>query len=280
MEEKKNLFRCPLCYRGDVVGKSNGNGTCTNCKNEFTYYKKTDTYFPKKYNKRYGNEKILANWREIYREYQSKKGLPAVEWDALAHSKAQEFQETKKYEEPSHDGIETSENPGWAGAVLWPFFIPIVGFIIGIVRMAKGQGERKKSGILCFLLSIFFMVLYIWIVASLSGGCYGGISNVGSSNPYIASVKGGYLESYPSQSVGSAVNVFISRPKWDTGITEDGQRIVNVTGEVLYMDEPAEILIQFMLHEDDSFEIYTMELNDIPINRLEQMGFIEAMYGN
>lgn len=280
MEEKKILFRCPLCYRGNVMGTTSGNGVCTNCKNEFVYFKKADTYFPKKYNKKYGNEKILINWREIYRKYQSQKGLSAVEWDALANSKAEEYTENQKKEQPAYDGIETSESPGWAGAVLWPFFIPIVGFIIGIVRMAKGQGERKKSGILCFLLSIFFMVLYIWIVASVSGGCNGGISNVVSTNPYITSVKEGYLESYPSKSVGSAVNDFISQPKWDTGVTEDGQRIVNVTGKVIYMDERTEISIQFFLHDDGTFEIYTMELNDIPINRLEQMGFIEAMYGN
>jgi hypothetical protein len=124
------------------------------------------------------------------------------------------------------------------------------------------------------------MVLYVWLVFGFSGGCYGGMTDTGSINPYIASVKGGYLESYPSKSIGSAINDFVRNPRWDTGLTDDGSRIVNVKGKVSYMNKPTEILIQFVLHEDDSFEIYTMELNDIPINRFEQMGFLEAMYEN
>lgn len=45
-------------------------------------------------------------------------------------------------------------------------------------------------------------------------------------------------------------------------------------------DGTAEIAIQFILHEDDSLEIWTMELNGQPLSKLEQVGFLEAMYGN
>lgn len=276
MEEGKKLFRCPICYKGEVRQTDKGNGICSNCRNEFVYFKNSGTYLSKKYNKKFGNEETLENWRSLYREYGPQNGLSVHEWDELAERKGKEFSE-KRREQRQYEGIETEEKPGWAGAVLWPVFFPIVGFIIGIVRMARG-GVRKKSGILCFLLSIFFMALYIGMTAGFAGGCGG--TAAGRSNPYVAMVRNGHLSAYPDETIGSAVDNFIGNPEWETGVTDDGERIVNVRGRVSYDDAPAEIAIQFILHEDNSLEIWTMELNGQPLSKLEQVGFLESMYGN
>jgi ribosomal protein L37AE/L43A len=276
MAEGEKLFRCPICYKGDVKQTKKGNGICSNCRNEFVYFKKNGTYLSAKYNKKFGNDRIRENWRSLYREYSPKNGLSVTEWNELAERKGEEFSD-RKQEESQHEGIEAEVKPDWAGAVLWPVFFPIVGFIIGIVRMARG-GVRKKSGILCFLLSLFFMALYIGMTAGFAGGCGG--TAAGSINPYVAMVRNGHLSAYPDKTIGSAVDDFIGNPEWETGVTDDGERIVNVSGRVSYDGAPAEIAIQFILHEDNSLEIWTMELNGMPLSKLEQVGFLEAMYGN
>lgn len=274
MAENQTLFRCPICYRGNVLEEKSGEGVCSNCRNVFEYNRKSGTYVPGKYNKRYGNEDILGNWRKIYREYKPKKGLTAEEWNELAEKKGGEYQARKEIEDERHEGIRTDENPGWAGAVLWPILLPIAGFIIGIVRMARG-GVRRKSGILCFSLSVVFLVVYPLLVFGLSGSGSAGGTSV---SPYISMVKEGALESYPDRTIGSAVKGFIRNPKWETGVTEDGERVVNVRGEVLYDEEPTEIAIQFLINEGDTFEITAMEAGGEPLTLFEMAGFIEAMY--
>lgn len=274
MNENTALFRCPICYRGNVLESQGGKGVCSNCRNVFEYNRKKNTYVPGKYNKRYGNEAVLENWRKIYREYKPKKGLTAGEWNELAEKKGGEYQARKEVEDARHDGIETEENPGWAGAVLWPILIPIVGFIIGIVRIARG-GVRRKSGILCLSLSVVFLVLYPLIIFGFSGsGSGGGVSK----NPYISMVQEGRLEAYPDRTIGIAVGGFVGDPEWETGVTDDENRVVNVRGDVLYDGEPSEIAVQFQINEDDTFEITAMELNGEPLNLFEIAGFIEAMY--
>jgi hypothetical protein len=240
----------------------------------FEYNRKSGTYVPGTYNKRYGNEAVLANWREIYREYKPKKGLTAGEWNELAEEKGGEYRAKKELEEERHEGIETGENPGWAGAVLWPILLPIAGFIIGIVRMARG-GARRKSGILCFALSVVFLAAYPLMIYGLSGGGFGGGAG---GNLYISMVKEGSLETYPDRTIGSAVRGFVRGPEWETGVTEDGDRVVNVRGEVLYDGEPSEIALQFLIREDGKFEIAAMELEGEPLSLLEIAGFLEAMY--
>jgi len=51
---------------------------------------------------------------------------------------------------------------GMIGYVILSLFIPIVGFIIGIVAMAKGKvGKRVGQGVALFLISIFSFVAYV-----------------------------------------------------------------------------------------------------------------------
>ena len=116
-------------------------------------------------------------------------------------------------------------------------------------------------------------------VAGFAGGCGGGTA-AGSINLYVAMVRNGHLSAYPNETIGSAVDDFIGNLEWETGVTDDGERIVNVRGRVSYDGAPAEIAIQFILHEDNSLEIWTMKLNGQPLSKLEQVGFLEAMYGN
>lgn len=44
-------------------------------------------------------------------------------------------------------------------------------------------------------------------------------------------VKNGTLEAYPQENVGDAFGGYLKNPKWESGVSEDGTRCVNVTGK-------------------------------------------------
>lgn len=92
------------------------------------------------------------------------------------------------------------------------------------------------------------------------------------------SVKNAKLTGYPNMTFGEAVDGFVGNPKWKSIIADDGNSYVNLTGEILLHDKKVDLLIQYKINSDDSFELNSMELNEIPQNMLMYMGLIEKMY--
>ena len=61
----------------------------------------------------------------------------------------------------------------WIGGVLLPVFVPLVGFIAGIVYVMKG-GEKRLVGLMCIAISIATF-LYWYSVLSTSEPGPGGV---------------------------------------------------------------------------------------------------------
>lgn len=109
---------------------------------------------------------------------------------------------------------------------------------------------------------------------------YYALSSSGTGDKYIQIVKNGTLDAYPQMTVGEAFDGYLDNPKWESGLSEDKQRFVNVKGGILYAEKEAEIAVQFFVNEKDgSFKYNACEINGLPQTNLIVWGLFENIYG-
>ena len=70
--------------------------------------------------------------------------------------------------------------------------------------------------------------------------------------------------------VGEAFDGFLSDPKWESGLSDDNVRFVNVKGGALYFGEEAELAVQFIIvdEKEGSFQYNACEVDGTPQNNL------------
>ena len=111
------------------------------------------------------------------------------------------------------------------GSLLLLFFSGLPIFAIGAVigTILSVVGTKRPWGLSKIIeLVVAVIVLVIALVTTLSSG--------GSGDKYIQMVKDGTLNGYPQMTVGEAFDGFLSSPKWESGLSDDNVRFVNVTG--------------------------------------------------
>ena len=84
-----------------------------------------------------------------------------------------------------------------------------------------------------------------------------------AEDPSISMVKSGVLDSCPDKNMNEMVNGFLGSPKWTSGISEDGQKFVNIEGRLTYAEKEVDGIIQFFVN-DDRFEFSALEFNEVP----------------
>ena len=99
------------------------------------------------------------------------------------------------------------------------------------------------------------------------------------SDPAVNSVKHGTLYSYPDRTVGQMVDGYFGNPRWESIVASDGNTYVNATGRILYAEKQVQILIQYKLNGDSTFELQAVEMNGVPQNMLFYTALLDAMYG-
>lgn len=149
-----------------------------------------------------------------------------------------------------------------------------VGAVLGIFLSALDIKKPVKFSRVMELIGAGIVVVVL-VVVSLGTGS-------GGNDKYIQMVKSGSFEAYPQKTVGEAFDGFLGNPKWESGISEDGVRFVNVTGKFYYYDEEANIIVQFIIENEktESFLYNTCELNGVPQNSLFFWGLLEAIYND
>lgn len=141
------------------------------------------------------------------------------------------------------------------GILPFPIILVVIcfplGTILSIIGTKRPWGLKK---IIEFIVPV--LVSLVLIIAFSSGG---------AGDKYVQMVKNGTLEAYPQMEVGEAFDGYLKNPKWESGLSEDNIRFVNVTGEILYYDKEVEIVIQFIVDEEnESFQYNACEINDVP----------------
>lgn len=153
-----------------------------------------------------------------------------------------------------------------------PPAIPVAGAAIGIILSTFGAKRLWGLSKILELVSAV-VLLVIVVVFTLSSG--------GTGDKYVQLVRDGTLAAYPQMTVGEAFDDFLSNPKWESIRSDDEARFVNVTGGIIYDDEDAEIVVQFIVDEEnESFQYYACEINNIPQNNLVVWGLFETIYGD
>ena len=148
--------------------------------------------------------------------------------------------------------------------------IPAAGVPIGIILSALGT--KRPWGLSKILEVAVAGILLVIIAASI-------LSSGGAGDKYVQMVKGGTLNGYPQMTVGEAFDGFLSKPKWESGVSDDNVRFVNVTGGILYYEKDAELAVQFIVDEKDgSFQYNACEIDGVPQNNLVVWGLFETIY--
>lgn len=145
-----------------------------------------------------------------------------------------------------------------------------IGVAVGIILSALGA--KRPLG-LSRILELVSAVVLLVVIAVVS------LSSSGTNDQYVQMVKEGTLNGYPQKTVGEAFDGFLKNPKWESGLSDDDQRFVNVTGKILYYDEEVNLAVQFIVDEKSgSFEYNACRINDVPQNNLTFWGLLEAIY--
>lgn len=88
----------------------------------------------------------------------------------------------------------------------------------------------------------------------------------------VKSVKGGYFTNYSYDdgypNVGRAFENYFSNPTWEAFTSDDDMDIVEFNGKFMYYDDETDCCLQFQMYEDGSFDIYAVEFNGIPQDKL------------
>ena len=103
-------------------------------------------------------------------------------------------------------------------------------------------------------------------------------NNMDETNKIIA-VKSGYIYSFSDEGpVGPAIDSFLHTNTWKYFKSEDNMDVVQCTGNCMYNDKKVEAKIQFVVNDDDSFEVNSLSLNDIDQELTNILAFLGKAY--
>ena len=103
-------------------------------------------------------------------------------------------------------------------------------------------------------------------------------NNMDETNKIIA-VKSGYIYSFSDEvPVGPAIDSFLHTNTWKYFKSEDNMDVVQCTGNCRYNDKKVEAKIQFVVNDDDSFEVNSLSLNDIDQELTNILAFLGKAY--
>ena len=167
----------------------------------------------------------------------------------------------------------------WGALLLLFLHLPIspailvAGVAIGIILSAIGA--KHPLG-LSKIIELVVAVILLVVVG------FSTLSSDGTGDKYVQLVKSGTLDGYPQMTVGEAFDGFLSDPKWESGLSDDNVRFVNVKGGALYFGEEAELAVQFIIvdEKEGSFQYNACEVDGTPQNNLVFWDLLETIYGD
>lgn len=96
--------------------------------------------------------------------------------------------------------------------------------------------------------------------------------------PHVLSVKNGHLDEYTDQTIGEAFEVFFGEPTWKYFKSDTQKDVVEFTGFLEYQGTEVKARMQFLLNEDDTFEVGAVSFNDVPQNQLTTNSLLSTVF--
>ncbi|MBR2477148.1 MAG: hypothetical protein IKB50_03315 [Clostridia bacterium] len=95
----------------------------------------------------------------------------------------------------------------------------------------------------------------------------------------ISMVKNGHPELIPDITYEEAYDNFFANPQWRGFEADDGSEVVEFSGECTYDGEDAEVYIQFVIEDEESFSMYYAEMTvGDETFEVDEQTFIELVY--
>ncbi len=96
------------------------------------------------------------------------------------------------------------------------------------------------------------------------------------NDPQILSVKNGNLDACTNKSLGRMVDGFMNDSIWSSGISENNQTFINVSGGINYAEKNVNAILQFIV-KGDSFQFNALEFNGVPQNNFLAAALLSKM---
>lgn len=97
-------------------------------------------------------------------------------------------------------------------------------------------------------------------------------------NAEIRIVKNGTLEACPKATVQEMVNGFMGSPLWASGVTEEGETFVNVSGDISVHEKKVRAVLQFFVDKKEgTFRFNALEFNGVPQPLIAAVAMMKKM---
>lgn len=105
------------------------------------------------------------------------------------------------------------------------------------------------------------------------------VSIADSNDPYVLSVKNGYPVDRPDQLYGDTFEQFFGSPTWTYFKAEDGEHVVEFTGNMMYMDSEVKARLQFIVNDDlETFEVGALSFNEVLQDQLITNAVLQTVF--
>jgi len=125
-----------------------------------------------------------------------------------------------------------------------------------VSEMRKFEKGKRKGTIMGkrIVLIAIMLVMTVLVVT----GC--------ADDQYVKAVKNSSLDMAPNIKIGQAFDKFFPDGEWKSLETKDHKHVVQFDGSCQLNNVDAHMIIQFLIHNDGSFETYAMTINGISQN--------------
>ena len=120
---------------------------------------------------------------------------------------------------------------------------------------------------------VFSILILLAICSGIFAGVYQGVIEK-QNQEALAIVRDITLEQYPDIPLPTLTGSLISSSKWKQ-INSD---TINVSGEISYWGRPATIEIGFIINDDNTANVYAIEINGTPQTYIQRQLLLERMY--
>lgn len=130
------------------------------------------------------------------------------------------------------------------------------------------------------ILFIFMALIVLTILGCSSQDAADKIQNLtDKNNENVLMVKNGHPEIYPDSKYGESFDNFFGSPTWVYFKSEDGQDVVEFTGDCTYQEVKVKARIQFILDvHARTFTAGALSFNDVPQNQLMTTGLFSKVF--
>lgn len=141
---------------------------------------------------------------------------------------------------------------------------------VSVQEIPTNENEKKKNtgksfGKIGGAIAILFIIV-----------CF---LTIGGDSEEIQMVKNGSPNGYPNQTYEEAFENFFGSPKWSSFQSEDGEDIVEFTGECMFDKRKVTACMQFTLNKTDgTFEVTYLSFNDVTQNNLMLYGLLAKVF--